>query len=235
MKKLNWLLFIIVLILSACANDSKKQEPVDIPESEQNKSEETSNEENLDSEIEEVVEELSPKEEMIITLSVLIDRGYAYDTGSYIKGDIPEGEYAFIGLNENTSYYSEEDSGNQIVDNENFDSFGYVYVRAVGNITTRGVLVSAAGMEILEIPSAKELYEILNEVENYEESGYYKIGIDIEPGEYIFESEGKGYVAALSGPVGNRNIIQNNNFDGRYALNLEKGQYLKISRAKISK
>ena len=39
------------------------------------------------------------------------------------------------------AYYSEEDSAGNIIDNENFDSFGNVKVHAAGNLTTRGVLI----------------------------------------------------------------------------------------------
>lgn len=177
--------------------------------------------------------EPSPKEQMFNDVVGLIDKGLAFDTGSYIKGDIPKGEYAFITFEGSGEYYSEEDASGDIIDNENFSSFGYVQVHEAGNIETRGVLVKVEALEELGVSGAKELYEIMNGIENYSDSGWYKVGVDIEPGEHIIESYGSGYVAIVSGPVGNYDIIKNDNFDGRYSVNLQEGQYLNISRATI--
>ena len=179
------------------------------------------------------VEELTAREQMIQDVVNLIDEGLAFDAGSYIKGDIPKGDYVFVTFDGSGKYYSEEDASGDIVDNENFSSFGYVYVHEVGNIETRGVLIKLEALERLEVSGAKELYEIMNELEDYSDAGWYKVGVDIEPGEYIFESHGSGYVAVMSGPVGNSSIINNKNFNGRYSINVQDGQYLVISRATI--
>lgn len=53
------------------------------------------------------------------------------------------------------------------MDNENFDSFGYVYVRGAGNIQTRGVLIRVDAFEKLGVKSAKEIYEQLNDATDY--------------------------------------------------------------------
>lgn len=177
--------------------------------------------------------DLAPKEQMFSDVVELIDQGLAFDTGSYIKGDIPEGEYAFITFEGSGEYYSEEDASGNIIDNENFSSFGYVQVHEAGNVETRGVLVKVEALEELGVSGAKELYEIMNGIENYSDSGWYKVGVDIEPGEHIIESYGSGYVAIVSGPVGNYDIIKNDNFDGQYSVNLQEGQFLNISRATI--
>src|SRR5699024_6447434 len=139
-----------------------------------------------------------------------------------------------VSLSSGGDYYSEEDTSGNIIDNQNFDSFGYVKVHEKGNIKTNGVLVSVDSLEELDVSGAKELYEILNELEDYDESGYYKAGTDIEAGEYVVESYGSGYVAVMSGPVGNSNIINNQDFEGRYSVNVNEGDYVKLSRAYIS-
>jgi len=173
------------------------------------------------------------QELMFDSVNGLITSKDAFDTGSYIKGDIPVGEYAFISFDGSGKYYSEEDSAGNIIDNENFDSFGYVYVQGVGNLQTRGVLIKVSAFEKLGVSGAKEIYEKLNDTTDYNESAMYKVGVDIAPGTYTIESYGEGYVAVTSGPVGDSEIVDNENFNGKYSVNVGIGQYLKVSRGKI--
>jgi len=91
----------------------------------------------------------SAQEKMLASINGLIDSGSAFDTGSYVKGDIPKGEYAFVTFDGSGQYYSEEDSAGNIIDNENFDSFGYVYVQGVGNIKSDGVLIKVSSFKKL--------------------------------------------------------------------------------------
>ncbi|PFG03345.1 hypothetical protein [Bacillus sp. es.034] len=177
----------------------------------------------------------TPQQEMISKIQELISSNHAYDSGSYIKGDIAEGEYAFIPFDGSGQYYAEKDGAGNIIDNENFDSFGYVYVHGAGNIDTGGVLISPASFETLGVKSAKEIYQVVNQVEGeYKESAWYKVGVDIPAGQYVIESYGEGYVAVMSGPVGNNDIVDNEIFNGRYQLSVSDGQYLKISQGVIS-
>lgn len=176
----------------------------------------------------------TPQEEMIEKITGLMSSKQAFDAGSYIKGDIPKGEYAFISFTEDGKYYGEKDPAGNIIDNENFDSFGYVYVHDAGNLETRGVLISTSAFEALGVKSAKEIYEILNNVQDYKDAGWYKVGVDIQPGQYVIESYGEGYVAIMGGPVGKNDIVDNEIFNGRYSVNVTNGQYLKISRGTIS-
>lgn len=179
--------------------------------------------------------ELSESEKMLLKLNDLIDEGLVYDTGDYIAGEIPKGEYAFIKLSGSSSYYEEDDAAGNIIDNENFGSFGYVKVHATGNLETRGVLVSINAFEKLGVKGAKEIYEILNDIQDYNQGGFYKVGTDIEPGKYILESMGSAYWAKLSGPVSSNDIIDNDNFNGKARVTLKNGQYLEISRATLTK
>lgn len=166
----------------------------------------------------------------------LIKEKEAYDTGSYIKDDVAADEYAFVRFSGSGSYYSEEDESGSIIDNENFNSFGYVKVLGVGNIETRGVLIKTSAFEKLGVSSAKQIYEILNSKTDYNQAGYYKVGVDIEAGRYIVESlGGSGYYSINSGPVGNSDIVDNDNFNGRASINVSNGQYIEISRAQIIK
>lgn len=173
------------------------------------------------------------QEIMFEKVTGLIASKEAFDTGSYIKGDIPVGEYAFIPFEGSGKYYSEEDSAGNIIDNENFDSFGYVYVQGAGNIQTKGVLIKIGAFDKLGVASAKEIYEQLNNTSDCKDSAMYKVGVDIAPGAYTVESYGQAYVEVMSGPVGNSDIVDNENFSGKYTVNVSEGQYLKVSRGKI--
>ena len=63
----------------------------------------------------------------------------------------------------------------------------------------------------------------------------YKVGLDIQAGYYVIESSSEAYVALLTGPIGRNDIIDNDFFDGRYALSISEGQYLQISGGTILK
>lgn len=173
------------------------------------------------------------QELMFENISGLMSSKDAFDTGSYVKGDIPPGEYAFVPFEGSGQYYSEEDSAGNIIDNENFDSFGYVYVHGVGNIQTQGVLIKLSAFKKLDVKSTKEIYEKLNSLNNYKDSAMYKVGVDIAPGAYTIESYGEGYVEVMSGPVGNSEIIDNEIFKGKHSASVQTNQYLKISKGKI--
>ncbi|RSK33766.1 hypothetical protein [Bhargavaea beijingensis] len=56
----------------------------------------------------------------------------------------------------------------------------------------------------------------------------------IKPGNYVATAdEGDGYVAIMSGPVGNSDIVDNEIFSGRFQFTVQDGQYLKLSDATI--
>ncbi len=213
---------VICLLISGCSKETSETEDY---------SYDTNN--SLDIKTTTKVKELTKSDIMLMKIVGLIDEKLAFDTGDYIKGDIPVGEYAFVKFSGSGSYYEEEDAAGNIIDNENFDSFGYVKVYGFGNITTSGVLININAFEQLGVSSAKEIYEILNNQENYNQSGYYKVGVDIQPGSYTIESIGSGYYAIMAGPVGNSDIIDNDNFSGRTEVYVREGQYLDVSRAQI--
>lgn len=175
----------------------------------------------------------SPQQKMFEKVSELIASGQAFDTGSYIQGDIPEGEYVFVTFEGSGTYYSEDDPSGNIIDNENFDSFGYVHVHAAGNLTTQGALIPVGALETLQVSGAKQLYETMNNKEGYLDAGYYKVGVDIPAGQYNLESYGDAYVAIMSGPVGTGDIVDNELFNGKYSVTVRDGQYLHLTRAKI--
>ena len=220
------ILALVVSILST-TNYSPKIDSNDNSSTQQTKNDESTGEKGS-SQINE-----TPKQVLLKSISGLAASKRAFDAGSYVAGDIPEGEYVFISMDSGGSYYSEEDGSGNIIDNENFDSFGYVYVHGLGNITTRGIMVSVGALSELDVSGAREMYEKLNEVSGYNQAAWYKIGTDLPAGSYVFESYGSGYGAVMTGPVGNSDIVDNENFNGKWSANVTDGQYLKLSRARL--
>lgn len=221
MKRL--FLFIPVLFLFiACGNDV-----VNEPEEVEDVAEET------------VVEEQNNEDsvsegELNTDVFDLVGEGRAFDAGIYEAGDIPEGEYAFIMYEENGHYYIEREPNGSTLDNENFESFGYVYVNEIGEVETTGLLIPIDEVEAIGATGAKQIYENVNNVSNYQGSAHYKVGADISPGEYVIESDdGIAYVAVKSGPVGNVDILENERFEGTTTITVEEGQYLDVSGGRI--
>lgn len=176
--------------------------------------------------------ELTESEKMLSKIEGLESKKQVFNPGNYVKGDIPKGEYAFVGKGD-IKYYCEKDAAGNIIDNENFESFGYVYVHGLGNVETRGILVSIDAFDDLGVTGAKELYEIIHDHHDYTQSGMYKIGADLPSGTYTVESIGQGYYALVSGPVGNNKIIDNDLFMGKTKVSTRNGQYLELSRAML--
>lgn len=137
MKK-RLLLIGFILLLAACGDDvvEENTESSDREEVEVTTEDDVNSEDPQEEEFDIVLP--TDQEIMLHKLLNLIDEGLAFDIGSYIKGDIPAGEYAFISFDGSGSYYVEEDTAGSILDNENFNSFGYVHVHEEGNLETRG-------------------------------------------------------------------------------------------------
>lgn len=223
-----WLLVLFILIIIFSPSSENTQNNNDSTEV-KNSTSETSSENSKNSQSE------SPKSKLLSSILNLTQNKKAFDTGSYAVGEIPTGEYAFVSISSGSSYYSEKDASGNIIDNENFDSWGWIYVNGVGNIDTRGILVKESDFSSLGVSSAKEIYLILNELDNtYNQSGYYKVGVDINEGTHNLTSiGGQGYVSIESGPLGNSDIIDNEIFNGNYSINITNGQYIKVSKSSI--
>ena len=176
-------------------------------------------------------------EELLSSLSELIEEGKAFDIKDYTKGEIPVGEYAYI-MRGSTGYYSEEDADGNIIDEKSFDSFGYVYVNGLGNIKTKGMLVSVEAFEVLGVSGAREMYEVINDIFRYRQSGMYKVGFDLPAGDYSLESlfDRDAYYGILSAPVGSigTRIMEDDSFRGSKTISVSDGQYLTLDSAMIN-
>ncbi|WFD08786.1 hypothetical protein [Tepidibacter hydrothermalis] len=62
----------------------------------------------------------------------------------------------------------------------------------------------------------------------------YKVGYDLQSGEYKVTTEGMGYYEVSKNSRGNlMNIVANDNFEGETYITVPDGQYLKLTNASI--
>jgi hypothetical protein len=80
----------------------------------------------------------------------------AFPPGDYTPGSIPSGLYVYI-PHSGSHYYSETDLNGNILDNEGFQSVGYVHVHGIGNVETRGFLVQHAVVQRSEYKTGKRV------------------------------------------------------------------------------
>lgn len=65
-------------------------------------------------------------------------------------------------------------------------------------------------------------------------SGEYKVGVDIQPGEYKVTSSAGGYVeVSKSSKHGSDDIASNDNFTGDKYITIADGQYITIKNAEL--
>jgi|GEM_PF-617133 len=142
-----------------------------------------------------------------------------FSKGMYKVGeDIPAGEY-FIQTDGFGSYDIYKDAaGEERLDIETFNNFDYVTVEPGHYIDVSGKFIN-----VLSAPPVQVGGE-----------GTYKVGRDIQPGEYrIIPEKDSGYFAILTDSTINQKIIRNDNFTSQRYISLLPGQYLKVSRALI--
>lgn len=148
-----------------------------------------------------------------------------YTAGSYRVGtDIPAGEYKITCTGSHAYYCVYPDSSkSEILSNGNFTTCTYIGV-------SDGQLLEVKGSSFVSADAATPS-------ETFSGEGIYKVGFDIQPGEYNIsctDSSG-GYYAVLSTVDANTrfNIVNNDNFEGNSYVTVQAGQYLEISRASI--
>lgn len=151
-----------------------------------------------------------------------------YDAGMYKVGtDIPAGEY--ILEPSAIAYYqvASDSTGTleSIVSNDNFSGTRYITVSDGQYLTLTGCTAYPAS------------YVSEGKVKNDNLSGgMYKVGVDIEAGEYKVTPEGDGYYEVDSSSAGTLDaIVANENFSSDVYVTVSDGQYLKLSGATLSK
>mgnify|MGYP003618920709 CR=1 FL=1 len=146
-----------------------------------------------------------------------------YKEGMYKVGsDIPAGEYVLFADNSGNGYYerNEDSGGDSIIDNDNFSTFVYVNFKD-------GEYAKIANSRAV---SSSEITESL--AKDGITKGTYKVGKDIEAGEYKIVSEGDTYWERTDK---DGEIIDNDNFENTAYVTLKNGEYFKLTDGKAEK
>lgn len=151
-----------------------------------------------------------------------------YADGMYKVGaDIPAGEYILDPSA--TAYYqvASDSTGTleSIVSNDNFSGTRYITVSDGQYLTLTSCIAYPAS------------YVSDGTIKNDNLSGgMYKVGVDIEAGEYKVTPDGDGYYEVDSSSVGTLDVIvANENFSSDVYVTVADGQYLKLSGATLVK
>lgn len=165
----------LTLIISVCAGCSKNDNSSD------NSSQTAIAENNA---------KQNEQKQFIEKIKDLIRNGQAYDAGEYEMLEIESGQYAFINFNGNG--YCKINCDDETRGWENFDSFGYASINDSYTVKTNGILINCESFEELGVSGAKEIYEKMHGIENYDGPGMYWINHDIPSGVYKIESKSGG-------------------------------------------
>ena len=151
-----------------------------------------------------------------------------YDAGMYKVGtDIPAGEYILDPSA--TAYYqvATDSTGTleSIVSNDNFSGTRYITVSEGQYLT----LTSCTAYPASYVSEGKVKNDNLS-------GGMYKVGVDIDAGEYKVTPDGNGYYEVNSSSAGTLDaIVANENFSSDVYVTVADGQYLKLSGATLVK
>ena len=145
----------LILIISVCAGCSKNDNSSD------NSSQTAIAENNA---------KQNEQKQFIEKIKDLIRNGQAYDAGEYKMFEIEDGQYAFINFNGNG--YCKINFSDDVRGWENFVSFGYVQILKGDSVKTKGILINCESLEELGVSGAKEIYEKMHGIENYDGPGY---------------------------------------------------------------
>lgn len=139
-----------------------------------------------------------------------------------VGSDIPAGEYVlFADKSENGYYERDEDSGgDSIIDNDNFSTFTYVNFKE-GEYAK---IVNSRAVPSAEVTESLAKDGIMK--------GTYKVGKDIEPGEYKITAETETYWERTDK---NGEIIDNDNFVNNAYVTVKAGEYFKLTGGKAEK
>lgn len=144
---------------------------------------------------------------------------HPYENSTYkIGADMPSGEYVLF--TDSSGYFSvsSDSSGNNILFNDNFKNNSIVTVKSG---------------EYLELSRcyAERIEDVTSLSTNAD--GMFLVGKHLSAGEYKLQATGKGYYCIYSDSR-HKEIVDNDNFENTTYVSVRNGQYLLLSRAKIS-
>lgn len=155
------------------------------------------------------------------------DKAGMYKVGT----DIPEGEYLLVADSFVPAYFqvTKDSSGSleSIISNDNFEGSRYVTVLAGQYFEVKNAKFTPA--DKAPVQEAKNgVYE----------PGMYKVGRDIQAGEYKLKAEAgtMAYFEVSKDSTNSLNsIVANDNFEGEKYVTIAAGQYIKINGCQLSK
>lgn len=144
-----------------------------------------------------------------------------HSAGTYKVGeDIPAGEYKLESSGKGYYCVYPDTSKSEILENDNFSSVNYINLED-------GQCVELSRCSMTEIAYATP-------TSTPSGNGMYKIGFDIPAGEYkLSATDNRGYYCIYDNSSVNRDIQDNDNFEGTAYCTVSDGQYLVINRAEI--
>lgn len=146
--------------------------------------------------------------------------------GMYKVGkDIPAGEYVLVTTQQGYFSVNSDSTGTMgsIIANDNFTNRSIITVKDGQYLDMK----RCSAYPIADAPAVNTQSGVL-------EAGMYKVGTDLQPGEYKIESAGSGYVEVSSNSAHSMGaIVSNDNFDGSKYISVKSGQYIKLARAKL--
>lgn len=140
-----------------------------------------------------------------------------------IGSDLTAGEYYLIPTSDSRSAYfavCRDSNGDDILENSNFDGSAYITVE---------------NGQYFEVTRAKFALasEVITSFDPYNlNDGMYLVGKDIPEGEYRLNvnSDRSAYVCVYNNSTVSRDIIVNDNFEGKNYITVNDGEYLELVR-----
>lgn len=154
-------------------------------------------------------------------------KAQSFSEGMYKVGtDLPAGEYVLV--TDSLSYFqiSKNSTGtlDSIISNDNFSNRSIITVNKDQYLTVKGATIYA----LADAPAVDISSGTLPE-------GMYKIGTDIEAGEYkVHPNSGMSYCEVSKSSTHTLDsIVSNDNFTADKYITVKEGQYLKIAGAEL--
>ncbi len=151
-----------------------------------------------------------------------------YDAGMYKVGaDLPAGEYALL-EDSGMAYFqiAKESTGelDSIIANDNFANRSIITVKDGQYLTVSGARIIPLAEAIPPVAEGGLLPE-----------GMYKVGTDLNAGEYkVISDGGMAYMEVSKNSSHTMDaIVSNDNFEGERYIRVTAGQYLKVGGASI--
>jgi flagellar motor protein MotB len=146
--------------------------------------------------------------------------------GMYKVGtDIKAGEYVVVSDQMAYMQVSKDSTGSfeSIIANENIENRTIITIKD-------GQYFEVKSGDIYPISKAPKVVPNDNQLP----AGMYKVGLDVQPGEYKIASEANGYVEVSSNSSHSmQGIVSNDNFTGEKYVTLKQGQYIKLGNATL--